>query len=170
MLTIQEAIWHSKLILGLPVQIEHERNINRAKELGIAESIDIHNFTATEIAIKVRMLLENPIYQVNVQKASEIMRNLSPLKPKELAVFWIEQAVKYKGLKHLQSEGRTLSFYKLYMIDIISIILVIMLIYILIMQYHIIKAWLSRRTNNRSNKAEMHEDVVKNGEDKLKNE
>jgi len=164
MLTIQEAIWHAKPILGLPIQIDQHRNMNRAIELGFAESINVHNFTAIEIVIKVQMLIENPIYHVNVRKASELMKSQSPLMPKELAMYWIEQVLKHKGLKHLQSEARMFNFFKLYLIDIISIMFIILLIYILLIQYHIIKGWLLRKQKR------IDEDKVMNETDKLKNE
>ena len=164
MLTIQEAIWHAKPILGLPIQIDQHRNMNRAIELGFAESINVRNFTAIEIVIKVRMIIESPIYHVNVRKASELMKSQSPLKPKELAIFWIEQVLKHKGLRHLQSEARMFNFFKLYLIDIISIIVIIFLIYILLIQYHIIKGWLLWKLRR------IDEDKVMNETDKLKNE
>lgn len=164
MLTIQEAIWHEKPILGLPIQIDQHRNMNRAIELGFAESINVHNFTAIEIVIKVQMMIENPIYHVNVRKASELMKSQNPLMPKELSMYWIEQVLKHKGLRHLQSEARMFNFFKLYLIDIISIMFIILLIYILLIQYHIIKGWLLWKQKR------IDEDKVMNETDKLKNE
>ncbi|KAG5673008.1 hypothetical protein PVAND_003088 [Polypedilum vanderplanki] len=165
MLTIQEAIWHEKPILGMPIQIEHQRNIERAIELGFAESINFENFTAIEMAIKIRQLIESPIYRNSIRKASKLMKS-RPMMPKETAIYWIEQVLEHKGLKHLHFEARKLSFYKLYNIDIISIIVIILLIYILIMQYHFIKEWLLKKNEETA----VRKDKVMNEIDKLKNE
>jgi glucuronosyltransferase len=174
MLTIQEAIWHAKPLLGVPIQIDHRRNMARAIELGFAESINLHNFTSIEIAIKARLLTETPIYQTNVRRASKLIRS-RPMMPRETAVYWVEQVLEHGGLRHLQCEARKLSFYKLYSVDIISLIAIMALIYILIMQYHFIKEWIlsgerKRQATAAKRNAEEERDRVMNEIDKLKNE
>jgi glucuronosyltransferase len=167
-LTIQEAIWHEKPILGVPIQIDQQRNVERAIELGFAESIKLHNFTSLELAIKIRLLIESPIYKSNVCKASKLMKSRE-MSPRETSIFWVEQVLEHKGLRHLQCEARRLSFYKLYLIDIVSLIGTMVLIYILIMQYHIIKEWIVRRERKRQ-KVEEEKDKAMNEIEKLKNE
>lgn len=90
LLTIQEAIWHQKLVLGIPIDVGQHKNIQRAVDLGFAESIDVHNFSSVEIIAKTRMLIENPIYLINAAKASKLMKS-RPLSPKATALYWIEQ-------------------------------------------------------------------------------
>lgn len=165
LLTMQEAVWHRKLVLGIPLHIDQHRNIQRAVDLGFAEVIDVHNFTSIEMAIKVRMLIENPIYLHNVEKVSKLMRS-QPTGPSERAIYWIEQVLDHKGLNHLKTDARKLSFYKLYMVDIASIVGIMILIYILIVQYHFMKEWFLRRDRKREAEA----DRVMNETDKLKSE
>lgn len=164
-MTIQEAIWHQKPVLGLPIHADERRNIQRAIDLGFAEAIDVNAFTSHEIVVKVRMLIENPMYLKSVKAASELVKG-SPMKPKQTAIHWIEQVIKHNGLNHLKTEARKLSFYKLYMVDFISFIALIILIYILIMQYHFIKEWILKRERKRRDA----EDKVMNETDKLKSE
>lgn len=165
LLTIQEAIWHQKLVLGIPTNVDQQKNIQRAVDLGFAESIDVHNFTSVEIIVKTRMLIENPIYLHNVEKVSKLMKG-SPTGPAERAVHWIEQVIQHGGLNHLKTEARRLGFYKLYMIDFAALVGTIILIYILIMQYHFIKAWILKRERKRRD----DEDKVMKETDKLKSE
>ena len=166
LLTIQEAIWHEKPVLGIPIEVEHHKNIQRAIELGFAEAIDVNNFTSVELIVKIRMLNENPLYLKNVNKVSSLMKSLSPLGPKKTALHWIEQVIKHNGLNHLKTEARKLSFYKLYMVDIILFIGIIILIYILIMQYHFIKEWVLKKERVRR----AAEEQAMNDKDKLKSE
>lgn len=167
MQTIQEAIWHEKVILGVPIQNHHERNIKHAIDMGFAESINADNFTSSDITIKVRMLIENPIYHMSVRRASVLMKS-TPMTPKETTIYWIEQVLTHHGLQHLKIESRKLSFYGLYMVDILSLIAIIILIYILIMQYHFIKAWIAWRERRKAR--EHAQDFAMNDIDKLKNE
>lgn len=165
LLTMQEAIWHQKLVLGIPVHVEQRKNIQRAVDLGFAEAIDVNNFTSVEIIIKTRMLIENPIYLNNVGKVGRLMRS-SPLRPSERALYWIEQVLEHDGLDHLKLESRKLSFYELYMLDVAALIGIMILIYILIMQYHFMKEWILKRERKRRDA----EDRAKNEADKLKTE
>lgn len=165
LLTMQEAIWHRKLVLGVPIQVDQRKNAQRAIDLGFAEAIDVHNFTSIDIVIKIRMLIENPIYAHNVVRVSRLMKS-PPLGPRSMAIHWIEQVLKHNGLSHLKTEARKLSFYKLYMVDIASVAALIVFVYILIMQYHFIKEWVVRRERKRREA----EDKVMNETDKLKSE
>lgn len=165
LLTVQEAIWHRKLVLGIPLEIGQRRNIQRAIELGFAEDIDVHNFTSMDIVVKTRMLIENPIYALNVDRVSRLMKS-PPLGPRSMALHWIEQLLQHDGLDHLKTEARRLSFFKLYMVDVAAVAAIIVLVYILIMQYHFIKAWVVKRERKRREA----ENRVMNEIDKLKSE
>lgn len=159
-------MWHRKLVLGIPLGVDQQRNVQRAVDLGFAESVDADNFTSIEIIVKVRMLIENPIYLINVERVSKLMRS-HPTGPTERAIYWIEQVLEHKGLNHLKTDARKLSFYKLYMLDIASFIGIMILIYILIVQYHFIKEWVLRGERKRM---KTEEDKVMNETDKLKSE
>lgn len=165
LLTIQEAIWHQKLVLGIPIHIDQQRNIQRSIDLGFAEAIDINNFTSIEIIVKIRMLIENPMYLSNVVELSKIMKS-RPMGSKDTAIHFIEQLLQHNGLSHLKMESRKLSFFKLYMLDIVAFAAIVMLVYILIMQYHFIKDWVIKRERRRRDA----EDKALSEADKLKTE
>lgn len=61
LLTMQEALIHKKLILGIPLNIDHHHNINRAISYGFADAIDVHNYSRAEICFKIRNLIANPM-------------------------------------------------------------------------------------------------------------
>ena len=170
LLTLQESIWHMKPVLGLPISTETRKNIQRAVDLGFAEAIDVNNFTSLEIIVKIRMLLENPIYLNNVENVGKLMRS-APMKPLETALYWIEKVVENRGLDHLKSEARKLSFFQLYMLDVTSIVGITILIYILIIQYHFVKNRVLEKERQQRRKDD--DETAKrdeNGADKLKSE
>ena len=166
MLTIQEAVWHQKPVLGIPLDVIQQKSSQRAVDLGFAETIDVHNFTAVQIIAKVRMLVENPIYLRSVEKVSALMKISFAMSPTETAIYWIKQVIQHKGLDHLKIEVRRLNFFQLYMLDVAFLISIIILIYILLMQYHIVKNWVL----NRERKRRAAEEKVMSETDKLKNE
>lgn len=163
---MQEAIRHRKPVLGIPLDVNQAKNIQRAVDLGFAEAIDVHNFTAVQIITKVRMLVENSIYTHSVEKVSSLMKSGSRMGPAKTAIYWIEQVIQHKGLDHLKIEARRLNFYQLYMLDVASLIGIIALIYILLMQYHFIKSWIA----GKEYKLRAAEDKVMSERDKTKSE
>lgn len=165
LLTIQEAIRHKKPVLGIPLDINQRKNTQRAVDLGFAEAIDVHNFTAVQIISKVRMLIENPIYLRSVEKVSTLTKSL-PMSPTETAIYWIEQVIQHKGLDHLKTEARRLNFYQLYMLDVASFIGIMVLIYILLMFYHSIKGRIIEQERKRKDVG----DKAISEPDKLKSE
>lgn len=163
---MQEAVWHQKPVLGIPLDVNQRKNTQRAVDLGFAEAIDVHNFTAVQIIAKVRMLFENPIYLRSVEKVSTIMKSSSPMGPAATSIYWIEQVIQHKGLEHFKTEARKLHFLVLYMLDVFLLISIIGLIYILLMEYHIIKG----RFLEKERKRREAEDKVMSETDKLKSE
>lgn len=61
LLTMQEALIHRKLVLGMPLKFDHRRNIDRAVSYGFADAIDVHNYSRAEICFKIRNLIANPM-------------------------------------------------------------------------------------------------------------
>ena len=58
MLSVQEAVWHSVPMLGIPLFMDQFQNIRKAVVAGIAEEINIVELT-TEILIEKMELLLN---------------------------------------------------------------------------------------------------------------
>lgn len=158
-------MWHQKPVLGIPLDVSQHKNIQKAVDLGFAEAIDVHNFTAEQIIAKVRMLFENPIYLRSIEKVSSLMKG-SPMGPSDIAIYWIEQVIQHKGLDHLKIKAARLNFFQLYMLDIAALIGIIVLIYILIMEYHFVKSWVLEKEHKRR----AAEDKVMSEADKLKSE
>lgn len=60
LLSVQEAIWHGKPILGIPLVLDQHLNIKKACDKGFAEFVDVNNFTTHEIILKLRNLVNDP--------------------------------------------------------------------------------------------------------------
>lgn len=61
-------------------------------------------------------------YRENVKMRSKLMHD-QPIKPIDLAVYWIEFVIRHKGAPHLRSAGLDLKWYQREMIDIICFLI-----------------------------------------------
>lgn len=65
---------------------------------------------------------------------SSLLRE-QPMKPIDLAMFWVEHVIKYKNGDHLKTFATKLPWYKYYLIDIIGAFLCILFIIIKIVLF-----------------------------------
>lgn len=65
------------------------QNLLKSIDLGIAEMINFHTMTTSEIRDKLKILLENPKYTKNVKELSKRFKDQKE-KPIDRAVWWIE--------------------------------------------------------------------------------
>lgn len=68
-----------------------------------------------------------PRYQQNVQKYSSMLRS-QPLQPMDLAMYWVEHVLKFKGASHLKNAGVKLKWYQAYLLDVFVCIATIIVI------------------------------------------
>lgn len=55
---------------------------------------------------------------------SSLLRD-QPVPPMDLAVYWVEHVLKYKGAAHLQNAGLKLNWIQAYLLDVIAFIVFI---------------------------------------------
>lgn len=63
-------------------------------------------------------------YKQNILLRSSLLRE-QPVSPLNLAVYWIEHVVKYKGAAHLQNAGVKLHWFQSYLLDVILLLTVL---------------------------------------------
>uniref|UniRef100_W5NNJ4 UDP-glucuronosyltransferase n=1 Tax=Lepisosteus oculatus TaxID=7918 RepID=W5NNJ4_LEPOC len=121
---IYEAIYHGVPVIGFPLFADNYENLLRLKVKGAAIILEnLNRLTRHDIYKAVRTITEDPSYWTNMKKLSQVHRD-TPVSPKELAVFWIEYVMRYKGASHLRAAGHDLAFYQYYMLDVITFLLI----------------------------------------------
>lgn len=63
MMSCQEALYHGKPILGIPLFADQPRNIEIFRERGMAVEIDINNLTSESLDNALSEILKNPKYR-----------------------------------------------------------------------------------------------------------
>lgn len=116
----------------IPTSFDQLKNAFQAKKDGYAliANDNSNNFNEGSLYILIKELLENPKYAENVRARSRLFHD-RPKKPLETAVNWIEYIIRHNGADHLKVAANKMSFYQLYMIDIILVLIVIIFFLIL---------------------------------------
>jgi len=116
-----EALYHGVPMIGFPMFGDQVNNAKRLDYKGYGLSMDLCDFTAEELVINIRKILEDKTYKQRVVKASEIFRSQAQ-SPVEKATFWIEHVCRFGG-DHLRSAGNDLPLYSYLVLDVLAVLL-----------------------------------------------
>ncbi|XP_015838775.2 UDP-glycosyltransferase UGT5 [Tribolium castaneum] len=117
--TMLECVYFGVPVVGLPMHADQNTNIARATSHGYAAKVSLNEITENAFYETLQEVINNSKYKKNVQKRSKLMHD-QPLKPLDLAVYWIEYVIRHKGAPHLRSAGLDLRWYQREMIDVIA--------------------------------------------------
>ncbi|XP_060527649.1 UDP-glycosyltransferase UGT5-like [Cylas formicarius] len=124
LLSTTEAVYHGVPILGFPIFGDQQMNAERAATLGVGKFIDFFTINEKNLKEAINDILDNPRYLRNTKYRSELMHD-RPVKPMDLAAYWVDYVIRHKGAQHLQVAGVQLPLYKYLMLDVLAIIFVI---------------------------------------------
>uniref|UniRef100_A0A668AWI1 Uncharacterized protein n=1 Tax=Myripristis murdjan TaxID=586833 RepID=A0A668AWI1_9TELE len=115
---VQEAIYHGVPIIGLPLIFDQHDNLFKIKIRGGAKIIDIATMNEDTFLHGIQEVLHEPSYRMNMQRLSRLHRD-QPIKPLDLALFWIEFVMRHKGAAHLRTESYKMPWYSYHSVDVI---------------------------------------------------
>lgn len=116
---VQEAIFHGIPVVGLPLFSDQPDNLSRLRAKGGAVVLDIALLDRHVFAEALETVLHDPSYRENMQRLSRLHRD-QPMKPLDLAVFWIEYVMRHKGARHLQTHANKMSWFTYHSLDVIA--------------------------------------------------
>lgn len=102
MLSTHEALWHGKPIIGMPIFVDQHRNLAKAMASGVGVKVDFRDFTVESLKASILSVVEDPKYSENTQKISKLFKD-KPQKPLDVAVWWVEFAMRNPNLDNLRS-------------------------------------------------------------------
>ncbi|XP_026200004.1 UDP-glucuronosyltransferase 2A1-like isoform X1 [Anabas testudineus] len=124
---IQEAIYHGVPLVGLPLMFDQHDNFFRMEARGVAKVLDIATVNRDNFLEALREVLYEPSYRDKMKKLSNLHRD-QPMKPMDLAIFWIEFVMRHKGAPHLRTESYKMSKIQYYSIDVVAFLLTVVLL------------------------------------------
>lgn len=116
LLSTFEATYHGKPILGLPFFFDQQMNVNKAQQKGYARRLDVASLTEQQLKENILEMMTNPSY---IKKAKEISIRYhdQPIKPIDLAIYWVEYVMRHKGALHLRNPAHNMNYFQKHGID-----------------------------------------------------
>lgn len=121
LLGVSEAVYHGLPIIGIPFFGDQLLNLARARSQGFGLTVEYTNLTETSLAWAIDEMLANPTYAQQARLMSARYRD-QPIRPLDLAKYWVEYVARHKGAPHIQSAGMDLSFLQYHGVDVFAVL------------------------------------------------
>ena len=125
--SLQEAIYHKAVMVGIPFSHDQTPNILRAARHGYAKILHWGNITSNDLTNAINDAMNDE----NMKLALEEIHNLytdTLQNPREKAAWWVEYVCRHKGAKMLQSHHlEDASWYQYHQLDIIIFLLTVII-------------------------------------------
>ncbi|KAJ8918831.1 hypothetical protein NQ315_011117 [Exocentrus adspersus] len=108
LLSTTETIYHGVPILSFPIFCDQKANAARAQINGFGFTLPFSEITEEKLSDILAKLLNDKRYQDNAKRRSKLMHD-RPVKPLDLATYWIEYVTRHKGAAHLRWSSMTVS-------------------------------------------------------------
>ncbi|XP_058833855.1 UDP-glycosyltransferase UGT5-like [Topomyia yanbarensis] len=141
LLGVTESMYHGKPMVGIPIYGDQTTNVEKAVKAGYAVLLDYNELSEATIYQAIDTVLGDPAYGRNAMQMSKRFRD-KPMTPKELAVYWVEYVIRYRGAPHLRSPVMDLTLLQQGSIDVHALLVVIILSIIVINLYITKILWL----------------------------
>uniref|UniRef100_A0A6P7G6G8 UDP-glucuronosyltransferase n=1 Tax=Diabrotica virgifera virgifera TaxID=50390 RepID=A0A6P7G6G8_DIAVI len=115
-----ETIYHGVPILAVPFIGDQDLNSGRMVELGVGLKTEFSEITEEKLDYLLSQLLNNKKYSQNAKKRSNLIRD-RPVKPIDLAVYWVEYVIRNKDLSHMRVAALELRWYQYLLLDVILV-------------------------------------------------
>lgn len=123
MLSIIEAAYFAKPILGLPLFYDQFRNVQYMVGHGVGLELDINRMTRQCFETAIRQLVNQSLpYTANALGLSERFRD-QLAHPLDVAVYWTEYILRYKGAPHMRVSASNMKLFDYYGLDNLVMVL-----------------------------------------------
>ncbi|XP_072929900.1 UDP-glucosyltransferase 2-like [Epargyreus clarus] len=144
--SLEEALFYEVPIVGLPIIRSRKPFMGEITRYGAGEILDLYYLDKEAVKSVVTAVATNESYKKAISKLRSMVTE-PVLSGPENAVWWTEYVIRNGGARHLRSPAVGVSFFKYYMLDIISFLLAIV-ISMLIATYYILR-YIFRRLRAR---------------------
>ncbi|RVE44213.1 hypothetical protein evm_011112 [Chilo suppressalis] len=139
-LSLTEAVYFAKPIIGVPVLADQFTNVGMAINLGIGLKVDLSYDMADDLKVALGEALSSSSYTAKAKELSLIYHH-RPATPAAELVHWVEHVVLTHGAPHLRSAALTTPWYQKVYLDLIAVILAV---------FYVLKFTISRLFGRKS--------------------
>ena len=122
LLSLQETLYHSTPIVGIPLGNDQKPNMMRAERNGYAIMLDWQTLNTKDLVAAIKRAATDQDMRESVERSHSLFVDQSET-AQERAVWWIEYTVRHGGAQFLRPTSLALSWYQYHLIDVISVIL-----------------------------------------------
>ncbi|KAH8248193.1 hypothetical protein KR038_004378, partial [Drosophila bunnanda] len=115
-LSIIEAAYYGKPVLGMPVFFDQFKNIKVLREDGAALQVSINSVTGKDFKEALERLINVPSYGENSLAISKRFRD-QPMHPMDVAIYWSEYIIRYRGANHMRVRPSHIRLIEYYSVD-----------------------------------------------------
>lgn len=112
-----EARYYGVPILGIPIYGDQQANINIIVDEGTGVEVPYIDLDETRLTDAIEILLNSTSYSERALELAGIFRD-RPIPALDLAVYWVEYVIQYRGAKHLQSPAARMGVFTFYSLDV----------------------------------------------------
>ncbi|TTP11315.1 UDP-glucuronosyltransferase 2C1 [Bagarius yarrelli] len=123
---IQEAIYHGVPIIGFGLVWDQPDNLAKMRVKGVAKNVNFATVDKNSFLLTLKEVLHEPSYRENMQRLSRLHRDV-PVKPLDIAVFWIEFLMRHGGAAHLRTQSFRMPWYSYHSVDVLLLLLSVLL-------------------------------------------
>ena len=117
--SLQEAIYHKAVIIGIPFSNDQKPNILRAARHGYAKMLDWDALTVDDLTNAINDGMRDKKMRTSLERIHNLYTDTQQ-KPREKAAWWVEYVCRHKGAKILQSRHfEEAPWYQFHHVDII---------------------------------------------------
>lgn len=125
LLSTQEAIHHGVPMISIPFWLDQHVLTKKLSKKGIVFPLSYSNISENSLQQAIEEVVTNTSYYTEIKRWSKIFKD-RPVKPKELAAYWIEHVLYNDDLKYLQPPETFLSALELFLFDLKTILGIVM--------------------------------------------
>ncbi|KAK6621421.1 hypothetical protein RUM44_001228 [Polyplax serrata] len=121
LLSYTEAVYRGVPLVAIPIFGDQPMNVRFMEELEVGVKLEYDNINEHSLISSINKVLGNPKYAKNMKYRSTLLRDV-PISQLDNAIYWIEYVIRHKGAPHLQSKVQELTWYQVYLLDVIGFI------------------------------------------------
>ena len=122
LLSLQETLYHSTPIVGIPLGNDQKPNMMRAERSGYAVMLDWPSLNTETFVAAINKAATDQEMRESVERSHNLFLDQAET-ALDRAVWWIEFTIRHRGAQFLRPSSLSLSWYQYHLIDVIAVIL-----------------------------------------------
>ena len=120
-LSLQESLYHSTPIVGIPLGNDQKPNMMRAERRGYAVMLDWPSLNTEDLVAAIKKAATDPDMRREMVRAHELFVD-QPESPQARAVWWVEYVMRNQGAQFLKPSSLSLPWYQYHLLDVLLLI------------------------------------------------